>query len=223
MGMRKLRQLCHDRVTTVSIVLFVLIWVLWSIWQCFVLPVLRIKPLTALILDSIIVKGILWAVIPFALLKGCNSIVPLDRRLFLSKVPILPCLVAVCVSAAFLHTVRMLNGLMNTHVIFDFEMVILSIAAGVIEEIGFRGCIFNVQEKAMGFLPAFGINGLMFLLFHYPELFRGAYAGLISLRALMLFVIGLLFCWMFKRWKSLPMLIIVHISWNIMSYLFCLA
>ena len=187
------------------------------------MPKLRVSSLIALILDSVIVKGIIWAGIPLALLHGAKeTIVPIGLRLFTSRIPLLPCLIAVCLSAAFLNTVRMLNGLMNTHIIFDFGMIVLSVTAGVFEEIGFRGCMFNAQQKSLGFLPAAAINGLMFVLFHYPGLIVGDISGILSLRSLMIFIVGVLFCWMFKQWKSLPMLMIVHVAWDIMSYLFCL-
>lgn len=197
--------------------------IIWSAWQQLWLSELRLSLTAALLTDSVLVKGVVWAAIPLLLLMiSGRADVPL-RGLLRQPFPWLPCLVALALSAAFLHTLRLLNGLMQTHVIFDVWMVVLSVTAGVYEEIGFRGFLFNVQDAALGFWPAALLNGLMFTLFHYPGLILGELAGLVSLRTVLIFAMGVLFCWMFRRWKSLTMLIVVHTAWDLMSYLFCLA
>ena len=207
----------------VSLVVFALLWGIWSAWQCLVLPKLRLTLSSVMLLDTVLIKGFLWAVIPLALLSIFRRSDDVLRSLADTPFPWLPCLVALSLSAAFLHTLRLINGLMQTHVFFDYGMIVLSVTAGVFEEVGFRGCLFRVQERTIGFWPAALLNGLTFVLFHYPGIILGDFTGFVSLRTLLIFTMGILFCWMFKRWKNLPMLIVVHTAWDLMSYLFCLS
>ena len=84
---------------------FLLLWILWSVWQCLILPTLKFSTDAMMILDSVVVKGVLWAAIPLALLKFHDrGLVPF-RQLFSGEFPWLPCLVAVTLSAAFLHKI----------------------------------------------------------------------------------------------------------------------
>ena len=62
----------------------------------------------------------------------------------------------------------------------------------------------------------------MFTLYHYPELLLGRWQGLISWRALLIFGMGVVFCWMFKKWRNLALNMTVHTVWDVLSYLFCL-
>lgn len=196
--------------------------ILWDVWQIILLPQIHTSLFLTLILDSVLVKGVIWALIPLILLSSCKeSLVPIGG-LFTANVPLLPCLVLLALSAAFLNTVRILNGLIYTHVIFQYEMVLLSLTAGIYEEIGFRGYFFNVLKSRIGFFPAALLNGFVFTLYHFPSILVCNFAGIFSLRTLLLFSMGVIFCWIFTRWKSLTMNIIIHTAWDIMSYLFCL-
>lgn len=81
-----------------------------------------------------------------------------------------------------------------------------------------------MQESAIGFWPAAVTGGVLFTLYHYPELlFGGSFARLLSWRAGLIFVMGIVFSWMFRRWRNLALNMTVHTVWNILSYLFCIA
>ncbi len=206
------------------LLLFAILWIAWAAWSCWLLPRLPATPGTEL-LHSVGVKALLWVAPPLLLWRRSREMrfLPLSR-LFTEPFPWLAALVLLCLSTAFLYTVRLLNGLQNTFVIFEPMMIILSVSAGVIEELSFRGGFFNLQEPALGFWPAALINGAMFVLLHYPELlFGGSWMQLISLRALLIFVMGAIFCWMFHKWKNLALNMTIHGAWNILSYLFFLA
>lgn len=207
----------------VPVVWFAGFWVLWAVWQCKLMPMLH-GGLGCALLDGVLAKALVWLVLPLPLLiRGRDSLLVPLNRLFSEPFPWLAAVVLICLSAAFLHTVRLLNGLQNTYVFIDPMFIVLSASAGVFEEFGFRGGFFNMQEPALTFWPAALSNGAMFVLFHYPELlFGGSWMQLLSFRALLIFVMGILFCWMFQKWKNLALNMTVHTVWNILSYFFCL-
>lgn len=216
--MRKRSNVC------LSLAWFIVLWALWAIWQCKILPTLKPSVGVAL-LDGIAVKSLIWLVflLPFLINKRESLFLPLDK-LFAEPFPWLAALILLSLCTVFLHTVRLLNGLQNTHAVFDLTFIALSLSAGVMEEFSFRGGFFNIQEPDLKFWPAALINGGMFVLFHYPDLlFGGNWIQLLSLRVLLIFVMGILFCWMFQKWRNLALNMTVHTVWNILSYLFCLA
>ena len=208
-----LRLIC---VLTAFFAIQLFLWALWQKWA-----ILPYGALSAVV-DAVVIKGILWAV-PFLLVLQRFAGLVEGRRLFAEPFPWLPCVVILCLSAAFLFTVRLLNGLVNTYPIFDPLSLLFSLSAGVIEEFCFRGGYFNIVEPKLGFWPAAVLNGAAFTLYHYPGLFFGeSWVQLLSLRALLIFVMGVLFCWMFRKWRNLALNMTVHAIWDILSYLFCL-
>lgn len=175
------------------------------------------------LLDSVVLKSLVWAV-PFVLLFLASKPRPARSELFRTPFPWFACVVLLCLTAAFLYTVRLARGLVNTYAIFDPMFVVLSLSAGVIEEFSFRGGLFRMQEATLGFWPAAVLNGALFTLFHKPELlFGGSWTWLWSWRALLIFVMGMVFCWVFRKWRNLALNMTVHTVWNLLSYLFCIA
>ena len=205
------------------LLLFLAQWAAWALWLKFVtLP----PGLAGTLLSDVLVKGLIWALPPLLLLwRYERKREPSERRgLFSAPFPWLPCLALLCASAAFLHTVRLLNGLQNTVVFFEPVMLLYSLSAGVLEELGFRGGLYTLQERGVGFWPAALLNGAIFTLYHYPELLLGgSWAQLLSLRALMIFIMGVVFCWSYHKWRNLALNVTVHTVWDLLSYLFCLA
>ena len=145
------------------------------------------------------------------------------QTLFGAPFPWLPCLILLCVSTAFLFTIRLLNGLQNTYIVFEWMFIVFSLSAGVLEELSFRGGFFAMTEDRLGFWGAALLNGAMFTLYHYPELLLGQWQGLISWRCLLIFVMGFVFCWMYRKWRNLALNMVVHTFWDVLSFLFCLA
>ena len=209
------------RVAT-SLALCLALYLLWSIWNAVLLP--RLTPGDgAALLDTLLVKTVIWAVPCLLLLRGRGRALAVSP-LFSPFFPWLACLVLLCASTAFLHTVRLLNGLADTHVLLSPMPFAAALGAGVLEELAFRGYFFNVQSPTLGFWPAAVLNGAMFTLYHYPGLLFGqSWAQLCSPRALLIFLMGVVFCWMFQKWGNLALNMTVHTIWDVLSYLFCLS
>lgn len=201
-------------------VLFVAQWLIWSVWQIFAVPELPAGT-GWLLLESVVAKGLVWAA-PVILILCLTR--EKQNKLFKEPFPWLACVVLLCLTTAFLYTVRLASGLANTHAIFDPMFLVFSLSAGVFEEISFRGGLFNFQESKLGFWPAALLNGAMFTLYHYPELlFGGSWAMLLSWRSLLIFTMGIVFCWMFRKWRNLALNMTVHTVWDVLSFLFCIA
>lgn len=194
----------------------------WSAWQLLMLPNLSV---TGIFWLNLAVKGMIWTS-PFLLvvvLKKEYGIVSPERMLFASF-SVIPFLILLCTSVCFLYTVRVVNGLQGTFVLWNWRFLALAASAGVFEEIAFRGYFFNKMAKPLGIYPAALCNGVLFAVYHYPEFFiRLDPMGFLSLRFLMLFTVGVVFCLVFAKWKSLWPTVIVHTLWNLLSYLWALA
>lgn len=201
-----------------ALLLYIALWLAWSVLKP---AVVNILPQGALLTTIVYVlfEGVVWGLIPFLLLLKEKRLHELTK----GKFPVFSCVILLCVCMAFLHTLRLLYGLQDTHVVFTSDMVVLSVAAGVIEEITFRGYFFTSIRKWLGFWLAAWISSLMFLLYHFPELITGQWRGLVSWRALLIFGMGIVFCWMTEKWKNLYLIITVHTVWDLLSCLFCLA
>lgn len=200
------------------------LWLIWALWQQFLLPQVQPYRLNVAV-DLLLAKPVVWGALPCILfLRRWKTGEKPVRDLFAKPFPVTACVILLCLTAAFLHTVRLVQGLGSTYAGLDWIAVLISLSAGVVEEFGFRGCIFTHQESWLGFWPAAVLNGAMFTLFHYPELLLGgSFAQLISWRGLLIFVMGIVFCWMFRKWRNLALNMVVHTVWDILSFLFCLA
>ena len=217
--MQKKEQRTIKPIFIASIVIYILLLFLWAMWQEKWNEVLELG-----LAGEQSGKLLIWGLIPVIIIRIAKPecMVPL-KDLVRSKFPFLACVVICCICVAFLHTVRLANGLMNTHVFLDWRFVLISLVAGVAEEIGFRGCLYNVQAMQIGEKPAAILNGFLFCGFHYTEiLFGRGFGQLFSLRTLLLFTMGIIFCWMLSKWKNISLNITVHTVWDIASYLFVL-
>lgn len=179
-------------------------------------------------LTELAVKTICWGIVPavFASYEGKKAsvkwVVP-PREFFRAPFPWLPCVVALCLTTAFLYTVRIQNGLVNMHVIFDWYGIATSVCAGVVEEYFFRAYLFGRTEPIFGFWPAALLNGALFTLFHYPvQLLNGSFSELFSPRGILIFVMGAVFCGMFQKWRCITLCMVVHTFWDIISFFFCI-
>lgn len=197
--------------------LYVICFSLWAVWQLFILPHFSPGHLISVI-DSVVVKAAVWVVPVLLLSRRYGKF----KEMFSGKFPWLALVVLLCATTAFLYTVRLLNGLQNTHIIFDPMFILFSLSAGVLEELSFRGGFFRIQDKQFGVIPASLINGVMFTLYHFPGLLLGEWRPVISLRGLLIFVMGVVFCLIYKKWRNLALNMAVHTVWDILSYLFCL-
>lgn len=213
------RRIAHNLLPYLTVYL---LWAIWRQWGAALLP----PGAGSALLEALVIKNALWLlpILPAVLRAREESWLVPPRRLFAAPFPWPACLALLCGSAAFLHTVRIVTGNLSTIVFFTPVLAALSLCAGVTEELAFRGCIFNRQAAVLGVPGAAALNGLLFALIHYPGLIFGQeWGALFSLRTVLIFVMGVLFCLAFARWKNLALTISVHTVWNILSYWFGLS
>lgn len=206
---------------TGSILLYVVLWTLWSL--LYLADFWRESAGWIALFSGVLLKGVVWLSMPTAIFAKGKIAWDIEPKNFIQrKFPAFAFVVFLCISTAFLHTIRLINGLQNTYVRWDDSFILLSLAAGVIEETAFRGFFFNIHEPVMGVWRAAAVNGVLFALYHYPELLLGQFHSMLSLRTVFLFCMGVVFCLMFHQWRNLTFNMAAHTCWNIISYLFCL-
>lgn len=194
-----------------SIGLFAVQWVLWGSIQ---------ERFSGQWLVDMAMEGLIWVLPALALRIAMSG----DKPLFERPFPWLPCLCLLCGSAAFLHTVRIFRDLLDTQPVFSWTMIAVSVQAGILEELTFRGGYFDIQRKAWGFWPAAILNGVLFVLYHQSGDLAGmTLRWLLSFRTVLIFGMGILFCGIYQKWRNLALNMVVHTVWDILSFLFCVA
>lgn len=205
------------------LVIYLSLCLCWSAWQLYVFP--QTTSWDGSLWLNTFIKCLLW-VSPFllALLSKKDGWLETPGRMFCTSFPFAPLFAMLCGTVCFLYTVRIANGLQNVIVFWDWHFLLFSVCAGVVEEIFFRGFFFNRTAVSLGVARAAVLNGALFALYHYPELFmRLELSGILTLRFLMLFLVGVIFCLAFAKWRNLWLTIVVHTLWNFISYLWALA
>jgi hypothetical protein len=84
------------------------------------------------------------------------------------------------------------------------------LAAGVFEEIVFRGLVFNALEREIGSIPAIGVQSLIFAVSH---MFNAHLTGWIDLFAVAL--IGGMWTCLYMLWRNIWALAFHHAAWNL--------
>ncbi|MCR5665056.1 MAG: CPBP family intramembrane metalloprotease [Oscillospiraceae bacterium] len=196
------------------------------LWAFFRRLVDRIVPETEwfAILDATALKALFWVCpIVLAVKLGGEKVSHL-KKLREKPFPSLAFVILSCSVVAILHSIRIINGLQYTHVFFQWFFIASSLGAGIIEEFVFRGYYFALHERLVGFWPAALINGVMFTLFHYPEVLLGqSFICLFSLRGALIFSMSVAFCWMYYKWRNIALNMSIHAIWDLLSFMFCLA
>jgi membrane protease YdiL (CAAX protease family) len=145
------------------------------------------------------------------------------KKMFSASFPWFPTLVSLCLAVAFLHTMHILLSGIDTWGVFQPMWFGHALAAAVIEELAFRGFLFNHQAAVCVVKKAAAINGILFAIYHFPEFLIGQnLMGLLSFRFWMIAVMGFLFSCTFAKWKHLGMPMLIHFVWNILCYWFAL-
>lgn len=195
----------------------------WSAWTVYVVP--EVASIGGFHWLETFLKCVIW-VTPFLVAAISNKDCWLESpgRVFCASFPFVPLLAMLCATVCFLYTLRVVNGLQNTFALWNWHYLLFSLSAGITEEIAFRGFIFNRMANPLGVIPAALVNGAIFAIYHYPEvIMRFQFVGIFSLRFVMLYAVGVLFCMAFAKWRNLWLTIIVHSVWNLISYLWALA
>lgn len=199
-------------------------WLIWGAWVQFGQRLL-IPGAGAAVVDALLAKGVIWGgPALLLLLREQKPWLIEPRRLFVGPFPWLPLVVLGCMITAFLYTMRLICLPLGVIVFFTPTLVLLSLCAGVYEEVFFRGYLFNRQAADLGLWRAVVFNGVLFALYHFPELLWGqGWAILFSLRGVLLFVMGAVFCLILTKWENLVLPMLLHIFWNVLSFWFGLS
>lgn len=177
----------------------------------------------SLIIDTA-VKALVW-LCPMLLVLNRKKLSHISlQESFRTPFPWFPTLIALCLTAAILHTAHIFLSGINVWGIFQPYWIFVSLTAAVIEEIAFRGCLFNGQAAVCGFKKAAIMNGVLFAVYHYPEFLLGqGFSAVFGLRFWVITVMGIVFSYMFYKWKNLTMNIVIHFVWNMLCFWFALA
>lgn len=201
---------------------FLVSYCLWFLWTQ-----LGELPPAGLYLSFVVntgVKALIWLspAVVFLLRRDEKWLIP-PRALFSAPFPWLPTLIGVCGTVVFLHTARLILVGSGTWGIFQPMYILMALAAAVIEELAFRGFLFNRQAADWGTKYAAPLNGLLFAVYHFPEFLAGQNLGaLLGFRFWMILGMGCIFSIAFARWKHLGMVIGIHFVWNLLCYWFAL-
>lgn len=175
--------------------------------------------------DGLTVQSVIW-VLPALLYLRCRR--PPIRwqleELVRSPFPLRDALMVACLFACAQNTIRLLvHADAVVYAPFRTVFIPVIIGAGVTEEFFFRGFLFN---RMMAVWPAWAAvlgSSVCFLLYHYPELFIGmTVTELLCARSLLLLTMGTVFALLLKRTRNLPVCMLLHGFWNLLSYLFVL-
>ena len=98
----------------------------------------------------------------------------------------------------------MLNGK------FVLEIIVYCVVAPAVEELVFRGMVFNRMRSMVGTKRAIWASALIFACMHTGGLLQMAYA----------FALGYLMAWVYSRYCNLKAPVCIHMAFNIMNYVF---
>ena len=203
---------------------YCLSYLIWSVWcrtgELFLPsdPGLSFAVATA-------IKGLVWLAPLLLLLKnGDGGWLIRPDKMLRGPFPWYATFIGVCMTTAVLHTAHIVLVGIDVWGIFDPLWIGLSLSAAVIEEIVFRGILFNRQTAFSNKLSAALISGLLFAVYHYPEFLAGRnLSALLGFRFWFIAVMGTVFSLVFAKWKHLGMTIVIHFVWNMLCFWFVLA
>lgn len=195
-------------------------WAAWCLTGGFLPP---LGPAVSFTVETV-VRAFVWiGPVLLVLLKRCEPLVPL-RQTFRRPLPWYPTLIGLCLTVALLHTAHIFISGIDTWGIFSPMWIWLSLSAAVIEEIAFRGLLFNGQAASMGAGKAAALNGLLFAAYHFPEFILGQnLSAVFGLRFWVIVAAGWGFSMAFAKWKHLGMTVVIHFVWNMLCHWFALA
>ena len=171
-----------------------------------------------------VLKSLVWiGPMLIVFLKYGEPLVPL-RQTFRKPFPWYPTLIGLCLTVVLLHTAHIFISGIDTWGIFSPMWIWLSLSAAVIEEIAFRGLLFNGQAASMGVGKAAALNGVLFAFYHFPELILGQnLSAAFGLRFWVIAVAGWGFSLAFAKWKHLGMTVVIPFVWNMLCHWFAVA
>lgn len=202
---------------------YILVYTVWSIWQRIAVPFF-VQHNGNVIWVDVITKCMIWIVPFLGLLKKRDEWFVNPKEMLCSAFPFVPCVGMLSITTCFLYTVKLVVGLQSTYTFWDWNYLLLAVSTGLVEEIAFRGFLFNRLASKMGLCGAAGMSSMVFAFYHYPNIVFGTgLLELLSFRFAMLFIVGVFFALFFYKWKNLWLTVIVHAFWNLLSYIWAMA
>ena len=169
------------------------------------------------------VKAVVWIAPAALLLKSNDDWLISPKEMLWGPFPWFPTFICLCLTVAFLHTMHIVLVGIDKWGIYQPMWINMSMSAAIIEEIAFRGFLFNGQGARRRVQIAATCNGLLFAVYHYPQFVLGQdLSALISFRFWLLVVMGTFFSMAFAKWKNLTMTIVIHFVWNMLCFWFAL-
>lgn len=197
------------------------IWAAWWLTEGILFP---LAPAAAFTINTLVKAAVWLTPVFFVFFKNETKKQICLKTAFCSPFPWHATLVALCLTVAVLHTAHIFLSGIDTWGIFHPIWIFASLSAALIEEISFRGFLFNGQAALYGTTKAAVLNGIMFAVYHYPEFIIGQnLSAVFELRFWVIFVMGTVFSLTFAKWKNLTMNIVIHFIWNMLCFWFALA
>lgn len=196
---------------------------LWAVWSLTggIFPPLGPAPALA---GEKIIKALIW-IIPLLLVsrKDSERVIPMGQS-FRTPFPWHPTSIGLCLTVVFLHTAHIFLSGIHTWGVYQPIWIYLSLFAAVMEEITFRGLLFNGQAAVYGTWKAAIFNGIMFAVYHFPEFVVGQnLSAVFGLRFFVIAIMGVIFSLAFAKWKNLLMVMVIHFVWDMLCFWFALA
>ncbi len=124
-----------------------------------------------------------------------------------------------CLFVVALEFGKMLQGHANTSLSTDTWVNVI-LLVGLMEEIPFRGFLFQKLQSWFGFVGAMLLSSLLFALIHLPLWLSPGQSTNLPLALALVFGVGVLACFVLQYSKSLWSSIIFHTFYNILTALF---
>ena len=196
------------------------IWAAWRLTEGAFLP----SGLAASFIAETLMKSAIWLLpMGVCVLKRDTEWLISPRKLCYAPFPWQATFIGLCLSVAYLHTMHIFLVGIDTWGLYQHMWIGLSLSAALIEELAFRGLLFNLQAPTLGVTKAAVVNGLLFAVYHFPEFLTGQnIMAVFGYRFWMITVMGTLFSLAFARWKRLEMTVLIHFVWNMLCHWFAL-
>lgn len=223
--MQKRKQAC-----TAAVIFTVLFYAAWSLTELWLVPLLKTyndNQYVQVLLRDVLIKNLLWTLPAVLLIHhyademliGCKELFSFHKACLKYLLLLIPLAGFVLVGTMLRHHTLTVSSSFHPSQLIDGLLV------GISEETVFRGFFLNLTlknadtdaKKAL----AFGLNGLMFLLIHFPiwigqGMLLSVFTGFGFLTIIGL---GLLFGYCMLRCRSLWPAVILHSAYDILVFL----
>lgn len=196
------------------------IWAAWRLTEGAYLP----SGLATSFMVETVMKAVIWlAPLGGLLCRKKHFLLISPKEFFSPPFPWYATFLGLSLTVAFLHTMHIVLVGIDTWGLYQPIWIWLSLSAAVIEELSFRGLLFNMLAPTLGVKNASVVNGLLFALYHFPEFLAGQnLIAVFEFRFWMITVMGTLFSYALAKWKHLGMNIVIHFVWNMLCHWFAL-